>query len=249
MALISFQNVTKRYENEFLALERADFQIGKGEFVFFIGRNGAGKSTVLKLISGQIFPTEGTVTVKGEDTASLTKAQKPVFRRQFGLMAPEVGLVPGRTVYENIALALRVSGKGGWKLKDRVEHAMSLTGSLACRDKQAENLSGGETARALLARALVMEPEILVADEPTANLDPDHTWDFMCLLEQLNRSGLTVLVSSHDREMVSVMRKRVITLAAGRIVADEKKAIYNSKASDIFEERRILNERAGRELF
>ena len=220
MAEIRFVNVSKVYDEDIIALERASFDIGQGEFLFFIGRNGAGKSTALKLLTGQETVTGGEVYMNGSSVSALNKKQLPYFRRQFGIMKPDLGLLRNRSILDNIIFSLRATGHYGRKMEE-------------------------------LARAISGNPRILVLDEPTANLDPDSSWDIFCLLEELNRQGMTILAASHDREMVSVMRKRVITLSAGRVVADERRAIYNAMAADILEERRVLNERQllrGREI-
>lgn len=243
MARIRLVNVNKIFPEEIIALEQASFEIGQGEFLFLIGRNGAGKSTVLKLICGQERPTSGEIYMDGVSLGALPKRQLPYFRRQFGIMKQELGLLKDRTLEENIRFSLQATGHFGRKLEEAAAKALALTGMQGKRDAYPGELSGGEYAKALLSRAISGQPQILILDEPTANLDGDSSWDIMCLLEELNRSGMTVIAASHDREMVSVMRKRVITLAAGRIVADERRAVYNAVAADILEERRVLNER------
>lgn len=243
MAIIRFVNVSKVYDEDLIALERVSFEIGRGEFLFFIGRNGAGKSTLLKLLSGQEIPDSGEIYMNGVSVNALGRRQMPYFRRQFGIMKQELGLLPNADVWDNIIFSLRATGHSGKKMEASALKALEITGMLHKMHARPEELSGGEAAKALLARAVSGSPEILILDEPTANLDPDSSWDIMCLLRELNRQGMTILAASHDREMVSVMRKRVITLSAGRIVADERQAIYNAMASDILEERRVLDER------
>lgn len=243
MARIRLVNVNKIFPEEIIALEQASFEIGQGEFLFLIGRNGAGKSTVLKLICGQERPTSGEIYMDGVSLGALPKRQLPYFRRQFGIMKQELGLLKDRTLEENIRFSLQATGHFGRKQEEAAAKALALTGMQGKRDAYPGELSGGEYAKALLSRAISGQPQILILDEPTANLDGDSSWDIMCLLEELNRRGMTVIAASHDREMVSVMRKRVITLAAGRIVADERRAVYNAVAADILEERRVLNER------
>lgn len=243
MAEIRFANVSKVFDEDMIALEHASFDIAQGEFLFFIGRNGAGKSTVLDLLCGQESPTSGEIYFRGMAVNALPKEQIPFFRRNFGIMKQELGLLRNRTVLENIVFSLQATGHFGKKMERAALEALGAVGILHKKDCYPGELSGGESAKALLARAISGGSQILVLDEPTANLDPDSSWDFFCLLETLNRQGRTVLAASHDREMVSVMRKRVITLSAGRIVADERRAVYNAVASDILEERRVLHER------
>lgn len=243
MAIIRFMNVSKVYDEDLIALEQVSFDIGRGEFLFFIGRNGAGKSTVLKLLSGQETPTSGAVYMNGVSVNALSRRQLPFFRRQFGIMKQDLGLLSNADVWDNLIFSLRATGHSGRRMEEAAMKALEITGMLHKMHAYPGELSGGEIAKALLARAVSGSPEILVLDEPTANLDPDSSWDIMCLLKELNRQGMTILAASHDREMVSVMRKRVITLSAGRIVADERNAIYNAMASDILEERRVLDER------
>lgn len=226
-----------------IALEHASFDIGQGEFLFFIGRNGAGKSTALNLLSCQETPSAGEIYFRGVAVSALRKSQLPFYRRQFGIMKQELGLLCNRTVLENIRFSLQATGHYGREAERKAMAALEITGVPHKQRAYPEELSGGEKAKALLARAISGNPQILILDEPTANLDPDSSWDFFCLLQELNRQGMTVIAASHDREMVSVMRKRVITLSAGRIVADERRAVYNVMASDILEERRVINER------
>lgn len=248
MAEIKFENVNKVFSGEAIALENVNLEIYQGEFVFFIGRSGAGKSTVLRLLSGQMPVTSGEIYVNDKKVSALNKYQLPYFRRQFGLMEPGIGLISSRTVQDNVAIAMYVTEQKIRGMKKRVMQALGEVGMQSKADFYPNQLSGGEIAKVQLARALSTRPRILIADEPTANLDPDNSWDLMCLLDEVNRAGVTVLVASHDRELVTIMRKRVVTLSAGVVVADERRAIYNSMASDILEERRVLNERAERAL-
>ncbi len=249
MSQIDLWNVGVRYGEDCLALEGINLRIMKGEFVFFIGRNGAGKSTLLHVINGRRPPTVGEVRIDGIEPYSLSAKKRQRFRRKFGLLEPSVGLLADRNIYDNVSFAMRAVGISGRRIRREIPLLLSRVGLRGYEGRQVASLSGGETAKALLARALSLNPEILLADEPTANLDPDSSWDMMCLLEDICRkNGMTVLVATHDRDCVTVMKKRVVTMAAGSIVADEKMAVYNSKAADIFEERRILNERAKRKL-
>lgn len=244
MAEIVLEKVNKIFTPHIIGVEDASFAVEKGEFVFFTGRSGAGKSTLIKLISRQLTPTSGKIWVKGRDVSEIKEAKLPYYYRQFGIMEKELGLLNDRNVYENIKLAMIATSQPKKLIKSRVLSTLNVMGILKRAYAYPKELSAGEAARALLARAIVTNPDILVADEPTANLDPTAAWDLMCLLDELNRLGVTIIVASHAHDLVSIMKKRVITLVAGRIVLDENKASYNPIAWDIFEERRIINERA-----
>ncbi len=246
MKEIEMKSVNKFYKSDVVALEDFSLTVEEGEFVFVTGRSGSGKSTFLKLLSGQIFPTSGEMWVRGSNVSALTREQIPYYRRQFGIMQADLGLLKDQTVRQNIELAMRATEQPLKRTKRRVEQTMRVVGIADRAEHYPSELSGGEAARVLLARALVTDPKILVLDEPTANLDPSAAWDLMCLIDEINRKGLTVLVASHNRELVTIMKKRVVTLAAGVIVADEKNVIYSSTAGDIFDERRVLREREER---
>lgn len=246
MKEIELKEVNKLYKPDIMALEDFSLTIEAGEFVFVTGRSGSGKSTLLKVISGQVFPTSGQMWVRGEDASALKKEQIPYYRRQFGIMQTDLGLLKEQTARQNIELAMRATEQPPELTRRRVEQTMRTVGISERANHYPRELSGGEAARVLLARALVTDPKILVLDEPTANLDPSAAWDLMCLIDEINRKGITVLVASHNRELVTIMKKRVVTLAAGVKVADEKNVIYSSTAGDIFDERRVLREREER---
>ena len=249
MVQISLLDVSVLYENGEVGLEHINLRIEKGEFAFFTGRNGAGKSTLLRVIHGRVAPSAGEVWVADCQVNKLEGNRLQMFRRHFGLMESQMGLIRNKSIYENMALVMRAVGYSGKQIKREIPEILNAVGIGALGERYVDELSGGQEARALLARALCMHPDILIADEPTANLDGDSSWDLMCLLEEMNKKyGITMLVASHDREIVSIMKKRVITMAVGNIVADEKMAIYNNRAADIFEERRILHERSKRSL-
>ena len=242
MAEIIFEHVTKSFDGH-IALDDVSFEVEKGEFVFIIGKSGAGKSTLLNLITKQLEVTSGSVSVFDTRLETMKKKEVPFYRRHLGIMSQEVGMLKHMTVYDNILLAIRAAEKNGRRTSQNIARVLGLVGLAGKAYAFPEELSGGEQARMLLARAMATEPDILIADEPTANLDPDSAWDMMLLLTEIHRQGKTLIISSHARELVTVMRKRVITLVAGTVVADEKNAIYNQKAVDIFEERRVLRER------
>ena len=234
MAEIIFDHVTKCFREE-IALEDVSFEIEEGEFVFVIGKSGAGKSTLLKLMLKQEDVTSGEIIIAGKSLQSMKRRMLPYHRRKIGYMSSDVGLLRDRNVYDNLDLAMMAVEKSKRQSRKEIARVLGIVG-LADKEKAyADELSGGEVARILLARALLVRPQILIADEPTANL--------MLLLKELNHSGITVVAASHSRELVSIMKKRVLTLVAGCLVADEKRAIYNQKAIDIFEERKILEKR------
>ncbi|MCB6310263.1 ATP-binding cassette domain-containing protein [Mediterraneibacter glycyrrhizinilyticus] len=242
MAEIVFDHVTKVFQEQ-IALEDISFQIEKGEFVFVTGKSGAGKSTLLELLIKQQEPTAGNVFVFQKALGVLKEKEIPHYRRRLGIMSPEIGMLNNMTVYENVALALYAVEQGGKGMKRKIMRALGLVGIAEKAYAYPKELSGGEQARMLLARAMAVNPDVLIADEPTANLDPDAAWDMMLLFNEIHRQGKTLIIATHARELVTIMRKRVITLVAGALVADEKNAIYNQKAMDIFEERRVLQER------
>lgn len=242
MIEIVFDHVTKVFQNE-IALEDVSFEIEQGEFVFVTGKSGAGKSTLLHLLMKQEEVTSGHITACGKRVDLLKKNKIPYYRRKIGIMSPDIGMLGDRTVYDNIKLALMAAGKDDRKMKRRILQSLGLVGIAGKADALPNELSGGEKARALLARALSTEPQVILADEPTANLDPDTSWDLMQLLNEVNYRGITILVASHARDLVTIMKKRNITLVAGMVAADEKNAIYNPIATDVFEERRIREKR------
>ena len=184
--------------------------------------------------------TSGKITVEGRRVDTMTRNKVPEHRRRLGIMSPEVGLLKDRSVYDNIKLALLATENADDRMREKIIKVLGLVGLAKKYKSYPDELSGGEQARILLARALSVQPEILIADEPTANLDPDSAWDLMQLLEELNYRGMTILVASHARGLVTIMKRRCITLIAGRMAADEKRSIYNQKSMDIFAERRIL---------
>lgn len=241
MAQIVFDHVTKQYKNE-VALKDISFTVDKGEFVFIVGKSGAGKSTLLNLIMKQEEVTSGQIIVEGRRLDTMDRKRVPMHRRRLGIMSPEVGLLKDRSIYDNIRLAILATGNADERIRSKVIKVLGLVGLAGKYHAYPDELSGGEQARALLSRALAVQPEILIADEPTANLDPDSAWDLMQLFDELNYRGMTILVASHARELVTIMKKRCITLVAGRLAVDAKRSIYDQKAMDVFAERRILGE-------
>lgn len=245
MAEIIFRHVTKMFRDN-IALENASFEIEKGEFVFIIGKSGAGKSTILNLIRKQEEVTSGEIIVSGRRLQDMGSSGVARHRRRLGIMSAEVGMLNDRTVCENIRFAILATGRSVKDMDREVKRLLGLVGLVGKSQSYPKELSGGELARALLARALSVNPEVLIADEPTANLDPDTAWDLMQLFEKIHAMGMTVIMATHARDLVTIMRKRVIALVAGVIVSDRKNGIYDQKATDIFEERRVLAEREAR---
>lgn len=224
--MIEFRNVSLTYPNGVQALQHIDCAIDKGEFVFLIGPTGTGKSTLLKLIYRELLPTEGTVIVQGEDITSLPKRRVPYLRRQIGVVFQDFRLLPQKTVYENIAYALHVTGTPYREIRRRVCAAVDMVGLGRKVDSYPAQLSGGEQQRASIARAIVNNPPILVADELTGNLDPEMSQGIAQLLCDINVRGTTVVVASHDMAIVNALRKRVITLRHGQVVRDETEGGY-----------------------
>ncbi len=240
---IEFKKVTKVFSDDIYAIEDATFNIKKGEFVFLIGKSGSGKSTLLKLLSGQVQPTAGEINVFEQDIVAMHNRDKPYFRRKIGIMQSSFDLLPKRTVKQNLEIVLLAIGIPRKFIKERVKRALLIVGIQSKLDFYPHELSAGEKARVLLARAIVTGPEILVIDEPTANLSSEAAWDIMKLLENINNTGITMIVTSHDSELVTILRKRVITIVSGVIVADDRKGYYDYKKMDIYEEQRVANER------
>ncbi len=247
MKEIELTAVSKTYKPDIVALEEVTLGINKGEFVFVTGRSGSGKSTLLKLITGQIFPNSGTVRVNNQIPSVMTKRELLQFRTQFGTVDMDQTLTESRTVRQNIEQAVRTAAPAFLFAKKRADQALDMVGIPDLGNRYPDELSGGQRVRAMLARALATNPAILVLDEPTARLDASDSWDVMRLLKEINRKGRTIIVSSHDRELVSIMKRRVVTLNAGVKVSDENNATYNTMAGDIFEERKILERRKKKE--
>jgi cell division transport system ATP-binding protein len=218
--MIEFDHVTKHYHEDRAVLDDISLQIEPGEFSFLIGRSGAGKSTLLRLIFGAERPDHGTIRVAGRDLAQLTKHSLPFLRRNIGIIFQDSRLIPSRTVAGNIAFALQVAGIGGRAARQKIGEVLERVGLPGREDSWPRELSGGEQQRVAIARALVNGPALLLADEPTGNLDPDVTLEIHSLFEQINEAGTTVLFATHDMDAVRELRKRVLTLVSGSIVSD-----------------------------
>lgn len=228
--MIRLENVSKSYAEGIPALNDVSIHIKEGEFVFVMGDSGSGKSTLIRLLLKELEPTEGTIYINEQDVGRIRHRQVPKFRRQIGVVFQDFRLLKDRNIYENIAFAQRVVETSTRKIRREVPQALSDVG-LAERYKAfPSELSGGEQQRVALARALVNKPQLIMADEPTGNLDAQNAWEIMKMLEEINEKGTTVLVVTHNREIVDAMKKRVITLENGEIVSDEKEGGYTHEA-------------------
>ena len=224
--MITMEDVTKSYSTGAPALNGVSLHIEKGEFVFIVGDSGSGKSTLIKLLLRELTPTTGKIIVNNYDLIKLRRRKIPKFRRNIGVVFQDFRLLKDRNVYENVAFAQRVVETPSRQIRKNVPAMLSLVGLAEKYKAKPKQLSGGEQQRVALARALVNNPPILLADEPTGNLDPRNSWEIMKLLEEINKRGTTVLVVTHNREIVNAMRKRVITVKKGIIVSDEEKGEY-----------------------
>ena len=219
--MISIKGVSKSYGNGAPALSNLNLEIEDGEFVFVVGDSGSGKSTLIKLLLKELEPTEGTIKIGSEDLGSITHRQIPKFRRKIGVVFQDFRLLQDRNVYENVAFALKVVEASNREIKKKVPQMLSMVGLAAKYRSLPRQLSGGEQQRVAIARALVNEPKLLLADEPTGNLDSNNAWEIMKLLEEINERGTTVMVVTHNMEIVKAMKKRVITMNKGVMVSDE----------------------------
>ncbi|WP_416198460.1 MAG: cell division ATP-binding protein FtsE [Sporanaerobacter sp.] len=229
--MIKFINVSKVYEdNGAKALSNVNMFIGKGEFVFLVGPSGAGKSTIIKLLLKEIDPTSGTIILNDIDITKVKNRKVPYIRRNIGVVFQDFRLLPNKTVYENIAFAMEIIGSHPKEIRRRVPMVLSmvdLSGKAYCYPDQ---LSGGEHQRVAIARAIVNNPPVLIADEPTGNLDPDTAWEIMKIIKDINRRGTTVLMATHAKDIVNSMKRRVIAIEGGRVVRDEEKGVYEYEA-------------------
>ena len=221
-AVVSFSGVEKRYSATDVALDGISFDIYPGEFVFLVGASGSGKSTTMRLLIKESEPTGGEIRVAGRDLQRIPRGRVPYYRRNLGVIFQDYKLLPNRTVYENVAYALQVTGGGRREIRDKVPDILRLTGLSTKLHNYPDQLSGGEQQRVAIARAFVNHPPLLIADEPTGNLDPETSIGIMQLLYRINQTGTTVLVATHDVAMVDKMRRRVIELSEGKIVRDEQ---------------------------
>lgn len=224
--VIEFEKITKIYGKEVAALKEVSFGVADGEFVTLVGPSGAGKSTLIRLLICNEKPTSGRILVAGRDITTLKPKELPFFRRRIGVIFQDYKLLAKKTVFENVSFALEVSGVSDQDIKIRVEEMLDLVGLTSRISALSEELSGGEKQRVSIARALVHNPKLLIADEPTGNLDPVATWEIIELLFKINKQGTIVLLATHDREVVDALKKRVVTMRAGEIVSDQEKGKY-----------------------
>lgn len=225
--MIQLEGVAVTYGNGTRGLDGVTVQIEKGEFAYLVGPTGEGKSTFLKVIYREVLPTRGRVIVSGTDVTRMPRSRVPYLRREMGVVFQDFRLLPDKTAFENVAYAMEVTGVGRRELRPRVESLLQQVGLEHKHSAYPSQLSGGEQQRVSIARALINRPRIFLADEPTGNLDPDTSWGIICLLNDINLQGATVVVATHDREIVNRNRRRVISLAAGRIVRDDPEGGYD----------------------
>ena len=227
--MIEFRNVSKTYDTGTKAVKNANFTIEKGEFCFLVRTSGSGKSTLIKMILKEEEPTSGRIIINGKDTTFLKPSRVPFLRRSMGVVFQDFRLLPNKTVYENVAYAMYIVCATPKHIRRQVPMVLAMVGLSEKAKMYPNELSGGEQQRVALARALVNNPSMLIADEPTGNLDPDTAWDIMNLLSEINMRGTTVVVATHAKDIVDRMKKRVIHIEKGDIVRDDKKGGYDSE--------------------
>jgi cell division transport system ATP-binding protein len=225
--VLLLHDVTKAYPNGNIALRDVDLAIPEGDFVFLVGPSGAGKSTLIKLLIRDELATRGAVMLDGQDLARLSRRQVPKIRRKIGIIFQDFKLLPRKTVWENVAFALEVTGTPGRKIRPAVDRVIALVGLTAQARQLPSQLSGGEQQRTAIARALVHDPRLIIADEPTGNLDPLISWEILQLLLRINELGVTVLMATHNADVVTALRRRVVALEEGRIIRDEVGGAYH----------------------
>ncbi len=228
--MIVFEDVTKTYDPDVVGLQDFTCHIGKGEFVFMVGASGSGKSTLIKLVLKELVPETGRILVAGRNLGTLRHSKVPLLRRNIGCVFQDFKLLPNKTVYDNVAYALEVVGEPRRSIRRKVPEILSLVGLNDKTNSYPHEISGGEQQRVSVARAFVNHPPLLLADEPTGNIDPETAVGIMQLLVRINRTGTTVVVATHDRDMVNRMRRRVLQLDNGRLVRDERRGGYDQVA-------------------
>lgn len=228
MSFIKFEKVTKIYDNNIVGVKCIDFSIKKGEFVYIIGPSGCGKSTILNLLMASFKPNEGDIIIGGNNISLFDKEQIPYYRRSYGVISLKVPLINYYNVYNNVALPLNIALESPKKIKIGVDRALGAVGMKEKMYSQIDELSGGEQLKIMIARAIIADPAIIIADEPTANLSPEDSWDIMNLFEHINHSGTTVIMATHSKKLVDIKRKRVIKLENGSIVSDKVNSTYDS---------------------
>jgi cell division transport system ATP-binding protein len=229
--VVEFSDVTKVYDGGSVGLERVSMRIGRGEFVFLVGPTGCGKSTCIRLLMKELDPTKGEISIAGRTLGEIPRGRLPYLRRNIGVVFQDYKLLPNRTVYDNVAYSLQVIGEARQEIRRKVPDILRLVGLSTKLHNFPDELSGGEQQRVSIARAFVNHPPLLLADEPTGNLDPETSIGIMQLIYRINRTGTTVVVATHDKEMVDKMRRRVIELRDGHIVRDELSGLYRPDES------------------
>src|SRR5438477_3229763 len=229
--VVEFDDVTKVYDGGSVGLERVSMRVGRGDFVFLVGPTGCGKSTCMRLLMKEIEPSEGRISIAGRDINEIPRKRVPYLRRNIGVVFQDYKLLPNRTVYANVAYALEVIGEPRSSIRRKVPDILRLVGLSTKLHNYPDELSGGEQQRVSIARSFVNHPPLLLADEPTGNLDPETSIGIMQLIYRINRTGTTVVVATHDREMVDKMRRRVIELNQGRIIRDQIAGMYQHDES------------------
>lgn len=224
--VIEFDHVAKFYPGDVGAVQDVSLLVKMGEFISLVGPSGAGKSTLIKLLTCEEQVTSGKILVAGRDISKLKKKELPFYRRKVGVIFQDFKLLPKKTVYENVSFALEVSDEKNEEIADKVPKIIELVGLTSRTNALTEELSGGEKQRASIARALVHNPKLLIADEPTGNLDPVSTWEIIELLFKINKQGTIVLLATHDKEVVDTLQRRVVTMRAGKIISDHEKGKY-----------------------
>lgn len=228
--MIQLQNVTKTYLNGAKALIDITLRVNKGEFIFLVGPSGAGKSTLTKLLYREEIPSRGQIILNGQNVIRMRPREVPYLRRKIGMVFQDFRLLPQKTVGENVAFALEVIGASNKEIKKAVPAVLNMVGLTEKADVFPDHLSGGEQQRVCVARAIVNSPVLLIADEPTGNLDPETSWELMKLFMDINRRGTTIIMATHAWDIVDDMKKRVVELAGGRIVRDEEEGAYRNEA-------------------
>src|ERR687886_3079512 len=231
--VVEFRDVTKVYDGGSVAVQSASMRIGRGEFVFLVGPTGCGKSTCIRLLMKELEPTRGEVSIAGRPLSEVPRSRVPFLRRNLGVVFQDFKLLPNRTVYDNVAYSLQVIGEPRKEIRRKVPDILRLVGLSTKLHNYPNELSGGEQQRVSVARAFVNHPPLLLCDEPTGNLDPETSIGIMQLIYRINRTGTTVLVATHDREMVDKMRRRVIELSDGRVIRDQADGTYSEDESTV----------------
>ncbi|MFV0556040.1 MAG: cell division ATP-binding protein FtsE [Lactovum sp.] len=226
MAIVELNNVTKRYSNGTTALRGISATLTAGEFVYLVGPSGAGKSTFMKILYRELRPDKGNAKISGFDLLRMKKRQVPLLRRSVGVVFQDYKLLPKKTVYENIAYAMEVVGKRPYEIRKRVMEVLDLVGLKHKVRSFPDELSGGEQQRIAIARSIANSPKLLIADEPTGNLDPENSWEIMNLLEKINLQGTTILMATHNSQIVNTLKHRVIAIENGQIVRDQEEGEY-----------------------